>query len=293
MRPPSRPKEPRGIIVGHLMATVRIPDAATPKGYKEEYLLRPGDEVVVTTVGGTRLMPVQDSFLVVDYFRSEMSEYDNNYVYVPLDYLQHLRSMQDRVTSIQIKLKNYDRDAKAVVARLKELFPPQHGFLVNTWEDKQGPLLAAIGIERGILNVLLFLIIGVAGFGILAIFSMIVTEKTRDIGILKALGASHRGVMTIFIGYGLLLGLVGAVLGNILGITLSNYINEVEQFLSHAMGIEVFNRSVYYFNEIPTDVQPVQVVLLNIGAVGSAVLFSVLPALRAALLHPVRALRYE
>ena len=99
---------------------------------------------------------------------------------------------------------------------------------VITWEDKQGPLLAAIGIEKGILNVLLFLIIAVAGFGILAIFSMIVVEKTRDIGILKALGASNGGVLKIFLGYGLLLGVVGAVIGTGLGVAITTYINEIE-----------------------------------------------------------------
>src|SRR5262249_22981085 len=158
---------------------------------------------------------------IVDYFKSEMSEYDNNYVFVPLDYLQHLRSMQDRVTSIQIKLKDFN-DAKEVVRRLRGLFP-EGLYRVETWEDKQGPLLSAIAIERGILNVLLFMIIAVAGFGILAIFSMIVTEKTRDIGILKALGASNRGVMMIFLGYGLLLGLVGSGLGTAIGMTLTDH----------------------------------------------------------------------
>src|SRR5436305_14680406 len=99
---------------------------------------------------------------------------------------------------------------------------------VSTWEQKQGPLLAAISIERGILNVLLFMIVGVAGFGILAIFSMIVVEKTRDIGVLKALGASNGGVLKIFLGYGLLLGLVGALLGTALGVTITVYVNPIE-----------------------------------------------------------------
>ena len=80
-------------------------------------------------------------------------------------------------------------------------------FRVSTWEQKQGPLLAAVAVEQSILNILLFFIIAVAGFGILAIFSMIVVEKTRDIGILKALGASTSGVRGIFLGYGLLLGI--------------------------------------------------------------------------------------
>jgi lipoprotein-releasing system permease protein len=287
--PPEEIKIPRGIIVGNLIASFR--KAVGEGAYKEYYLLNPGDTVLLTTISGQRLRAVQDKFVVVDYFKSEMSEYDNNYVFVPLQYLQHLRTMQDRVTSIQIKLKNYD-DAPAVVDRLHELFPDSL-YRIETWEKKQGPLLSAIAIERGILNVLLFLIIAVAGFGILAIFSMIVTEKTRDIGILKALGASHRGVMAIFLGYGLLLGVVGAGLGTALGLALTKNINRVERFLSSLTGHDVFPRDVYYFSTIPTDIQAFNVVLLNLGAVAIAVFFSVLPALRAAMLHPVRALRYE
>src|SRR5262249_28049905 len=158
-------------------------------------------------------------------FRSEMSEYDSNYVFVPLEYLQKLRAMEDRVSSIQIRLKD-ERDTEAVVKRLNELL---RGYVkVLTWKDKHGPLLAAISIAKVILNVLLFLIIAVAGFGILAIFSMIVVEKTRDIGVLKALGASNVGVLKIFLGYGLLLGVVGAALGTGMGLLITVHINEIE-----------------------------------------------------------------
>jgi lipoprotein-releasing system permease protein len=143
------------------------------------------------------------------------------------------------------------------------------------------------------LNILLFLIIGVAGFGILAIFSMIVVEKTRDIGILKALGASNGGVMKIFLGYGLLLGLVGAALGTALGVAFTMNINAIEQKLTDWTGQQIFDRSVYYFKDIPTDIQPLSVALIVLGSVAIAVVFSILPALRAAWLHPVRALRYE
>jgi lipoprotein-releasing system permease protein len=285
MPPPSRAKEPRGAIVGNLIATFR-------RDEKEYCLINPGDQVILTTVSGQRLAPAYDHFVVVDYFKSGMSEYDSNYVFVPLDYLQHLRTMPDRVTSIQIRLKSY-AEAGKVVKALQKLFPAEAGFDVLTWEDKQGPLLRAIDIEKGILNVLLFLIIGVAGFGILAIFSLIVKEKTRDIGILKALGASNRGVMGIFLGYGLLLGIVGAGLGTVLGVTLSDHINDVEGWLAGLTGQHIFDRGIYYFDKIPTDVQPLSVVTVALGAVAIAVLFSVLPALRAALLHPVRALRYE
>jgi lipoprotein-releasing system permease protein len=100
-------------------------------------------------------------------------------------------------------------------------------------------------------------------------------------------------VLGIFLGYGLLLGVVGAALGTGLGLSFTIYINQIEWFLSRVTGHEVFSREVYYFKEIPTNIQPLMVVLVNVGAVGIAVAFSILPALRAALLHPVRALRYE
>ncbi len=285
----------RGVILGNLIASYPVKDEEGK--LVDHYVLQPGDTVVLTTIsgrlgGGQKVNRATDRFVVVDYSKSDMSDYDNNYVFVPLDYLQRLRAMEDRVTSIQIKLKNYD-EAPAVVEALAKLFPLNEGYVVATWEKKQGALLQAIAIERGILNILLFLIIAVAGFGILAIFSMIVAEKTRDIGILKALGSSNLGVMSIFLGYGLLLGVLGAGLGTGLGIALTTHINDVEKLLTKLTGHEVFDRTVYYFKEIPTFIQIQSVVLVNVGAVAIAVFFSVLPALRAALLHPVQALRYE
>jgi lipoprotein-releasing system permease protein len=295
--PPSRPFVPEKIIVGHALAHFRRPHAHLDDPNQEIRMLERGDDVTLTTVSGAKLKPVWARFVVCDYFRSEMSEYDANYVYVPRDYLQKLCSLEHRATSIQIRLKHY-QDAPQVVQKINEVLRGLPWFQVNpvtvsTWEDKQGPLLAAIRIERGLLNVLLFLIIAVAGFGILAIFSMIVVEKTRDIGILKALGASNLGVMKIFLGYGLLLGVVGCLLGSVLGIYLTSYINEVEHALAVMTGQEIFPRNVYYFDQIPTYISPGGVILINIGAVIIAVVFSVLPALRAAFLHPVRALRYE
>jgi lipoprotein-releasing system permease protein len=287
--PPSTVKVPVGVIVGHAIASFRRESTVPGEPGKDLFLLRPGDDVIITTISGEKLMPVFDRFAVCDYFKSEMSEYDAKYVFVPLEHLQLLRTMDNRVSHILIRLKDY-RDARAVVTALADIFPREW---IATWEDKQGPLLAAIAIEKGILNVLLFLIVGVAGFGILAIFTMIVIEKTRDIGILKALGASNAGVMNIFLGYGLLLGVVGAVLGTSLGLSITIYINEIEKLLGRLTGQEIFPRSVYYFDQIPTFINPTSVVLVNLGAVAIAVVFSILPALRAALLHPVQALRYE
>src|SRR5207248_113047 len=132
--------------------------------------------------------------------------------------LQQLRGLGEdetaAVNQIQIKARpgvDLDQLAAKLKGVLSKNWPLR--FQVQTWEQKQGPLLAAVSVEQSILNILLFFIIAVAGFGILAIFSMIVVEKTRDIGVLKALGASTAGVRQIFLGYGLSLGLVGSGVG--------------------------------------------------------------------------------
>jgi lipoprotein-releasing system permease protein len=307
--PPTDPVElppeltrPVCIVMGYGIATYRDPQAKSTDPEKDRHILRPGDEVTITTVTRSRLpaydgtagppRPVVASVVISDLYKSEMAEFDSNIVFIDLKDLQRLRVMQDHATAIQIKLKDYDRDKKLVVDTLASFFDPSF-YVVQTWEDRQGPLLAAIDVERGILNLLLFLIIAVAGFGILAVFFMLVVEKTRDIGILKALGASSTGVMGIFLSYGLTLGLVGAGLGTAMGVTITVYINEIEQWLTRRTGQDVFPRDVYYFDQIPTDLAPSMVLIVNLGAVLIAVLASILPAIRAALLHPVRALRYD
>ncbi len=283
--------KPAGIIPGFTIAHMRFRnDEGQPV---EEAVLKPGDDVILTTVGGADLKPVWGTFFVADYIKTEMSEYDQGLVYVPLDHFQKIRGMTGRCTSLQIKLKNYDRDKKQVTEELRKMFIPQAGIEVATWEERQGPLLSAIEVERGILNLLLFMIVGVAGFSILAIFTMIVSEKYRDIGILKSLGASSNGVMCIFLGYGLLLGTVGCALGTVSGLWFTANINEIEMKLTQVTGTAVFPRDVYYFKEIPTNVDPLGVAAVNAGALAIAVVFSLLPAYRAARLHPVKALRFE
>ena len=128
---------------------------------------------------------------------------------------------------------------------------------------------------------------------ILATFFMIVVEKTKDIGIMKALGASTGGVLGIFLTYGLSLGLVGAGAGMIIGLLFVAYINEIAGVVEMVTGQEVFDPTIYYFSEIPAIVDPFTVAWVVAGAVAIAVLASVLPAERAARLHPVQALRYE
>jgi len=122
---------------------------------------------------------------------------------------------------------------------------------------------------------------------------MIVVEKTRDIGILKSLGASGQGVMGIFLAYGLLLGLVGSGTGMVCGLLFVRYINEIADLLAWVSGHPVFDPSIYYFYRIPAIVRPETVAWIVLGALTIAVAASILPARRAARRHPVEALRYE
>ncbi|MBN2218605.1 MAG: ABC transporter permease [Pirellulales bacterium] len=282
-----------GVVLGIAMISRPTDDG------KLGFALLPGDDVRITTVTASRRDPKFQSreFTIVDFYESKMSEYDSQLVFVPIGVLQDMRGMvdpstQDRfVNSIQIKLRE-GADNHAVRDKLKKSFPAEV-YTVLTWQDKQGPLLSAVHMEITILNILLFLIIAVAGFGILAIFLMIVVEKTRDIGILKSLGASRGGVMGIFLGYGLSLGLVGSGAGLVLGLAFVHHINQIADWISRVTDQPLFDPTIYYFYRIPTIVDPATIAWIVLGALGIAVLSSVLPAFRAAMLHPVEALRYE
>jgi lipoprotein-releasing system permease protein len=264
----------------------------------DRFLVLPGDDVKITfPTAGTPPKAVSDTFTIVDFYESKMSEYDSNFVFVPIAALQRMRGMIDpqtgipSINSIQVKLKD-GADLDIVRDRLRKAFPAEL-YAISTWRDKQGPLLSAVDMEMAVLNILLFMIIAVAGFGILAIFFMIVVEKTRDIGILKSLGASSTGVAGIFLGYGLFLGAVGAGAGLALGLAITWNINRIRAAVEWFTGERVFDPSIYYFFKIPTIVHPATVLWIIAGAVAIAVAASVLPALRAARLHPVEALRHD
>ena len=293
-----------GAIVGIGLVSGMRRKHLNPETGKEEIrenLSRlPGDDVTLSflAVGTENSMPsiVYDRFTIVDFYECRMAEYDDSFVFVPIEQLQSLRRMiapdgTKLATQILIKAKpGVKIEELRDRIRESERFPEQL-FDVETWKDQQATTLAAVSTELSILNVLLFLTIAVAGFGILAIFFMLVVEKTRDVGILKSLGASGYGIMQIFLFYGLTLGTIGATLGVVLGLWFVANIQKVADFLSRLMGHEVFDPTIYMFHQVPAIVEPLTVVWIVVGSLFIAVASSVWPASRAANLKPVDALR--
>jgi lipoprotein-releasing system permease protein len=264
----------RGAIVGYALATIHRPGATT-----DDFIAPAGSKIgLAFPKAGRKPEAAYDDFTVVGFFKSGMSEYDSMHVYVPLERLQYMRMLGDgmgagAVNQIQIQVKP-GVEINAVAERLQRVLDARRPlyFRVATWEQKQGPLLEAVRIEQ---------------------FILIVVEKTKDIGVLKALGASNGGVRGIFLSYGLALSVVGCGAGMIEGLLIVRYLNDIERLINGLTGTRVFNPDIYYFNEIPTLVEPWTVAGVVLGAIAIAVTASVWPAQRASKLHPVQALRFE
>ncbi len=203
------------------------------------------------------------------------------------------------IAELRVRIRDY-RDAEALrepiaVAvgsyDLNVLDAPH--YYVETWEERQSNLLRAVNNEKFLLAFVLFFIVVVACFTIFATLTMTVAEKTRDIGVLRALGATPGGILSIFMINGTLVGMLGAGLGYALGMVVAHNVNPIRIFLRENFGWEIFPPDIYLFENIPTHIDHAAAFPFAFGACAWALVFAVIPAVRAARLRPVRALRYE
>lgn len=316
-----------GIIIGSDVANIPSEegdyDRRWPRGHK----------VLLTFVPLTRkgILSGQQALTkavrYVDDSRTGVYQIDSLCVYVDFDFAQEVLSMSPqrlspelgggqtpaRTTQIQIKLApgldakrmrqriQDEWDAFAVRVRAETPAGPLDPELqqlqwvtVETWEERQRPFITAVEKEKKLVTTL-FGVVSIVAVALLGcVFYMIVQEKTRDIGVIKSIGATSAGVASIFLSYGAAVGIVGSVIGTTAGFFFVRYINEIQDLLIRLdPDLRVWSREVYTFDYIPNTVKAFDIGWIVAVAVAASVLGSLFAALRAARVWPVEAIRYE
>lgn len=173
--------------------------------------------------------------------------------------------------------------------------PPDEpgGITMETWRDANSTLIAAVEKETLLVLFIFSFVSSTAAFLVLAIFWSMISEKTRDIGILRSLGASRFGVAWIWVRYGVAIGVVGSALGMAVAYTVITNINLIHDWMGRVLGVQVWDPAVYYFTRIPDQVDPVRALIVFIAGVVASAVGAIVPAVRAASMDPVKALRFE
>ena len=223
-------------------------------------------------------------------FATGQFDYDLNYLLVSTEMAQSIWGMRDAVHGIAVRVKDPDQ-AEEVKDLLNKVLPDT--LHARTWMDDNRDLFNQIGVERVVMACILCLILMVAAFGLCSTLITTTIQKSREIGLMKALGANDFQVCGVFLFHGTVVGIVGTVCGTALGLLILHNLNVIRDFLLYAFHIQVFASSVYGLPAIPAVVNPPQIVMIDITAVVICVLAALIPAVSAATLAPARALRYE
>ena len=241
----------------------------------------------VTPFGVT---PRVKTYTVAGTFNVGIAEYDQTFVFMPLDEAQLYFNMEGKVSQLEIMVNDPDRVGMLIDPVEKAAGPYSR---IVTWQDMNMSLFEAVEVERNVMFLILSLIILVAALNIISGLYMLVKDKGADIAILRTMGATRGAVMRIFLIAGMSIGIAGTLLGWVLGIVISVNIESIRQFLSAVFGIVLFPPDIYHLTRLPEIIDTNEVTSIILMALSLSFLATLYPSWRAARLDPVEALRYE
>jgi lipoprotein-releasing system permease protein len=260
----------------------------------EELGLYPGAQITLwnpegrSTVVGT--VPREVTYTIGAVFEIGVYDYDKAYVILPMKDAQELLLMGDQVGMIEMQTTNPDR-VDEILGPIRRLV--QGRAVVTDWRQMNSALFQALEVERVAMFVVLSLIVLVAVFNILSSLIMLVRAKTRDIAILRTMGASRRGMMKVFMTVGVTIGSLGIVLGIILGAVFLYFRQGVVDAIQNVTGQNLWDPSVRFLTDLPAKPDPVEVTAIIVTALVLSFLATLYPAYKAASTDPVQVLRYE
>lgn len=236
------------------------------------------------------MIPKMKPFRVVAIVSQRGGFLDTYYAYMSLPQAQSLIDAPDQVTGIEIEADSFSHSTEVAQALRKAFDYP---YVVRSWEDLFGSFLSALELEKLGLFIVLGIIVLVAAFNIATTLIMVVMEKHKDIAILRAIGATSKSIMQIFVLEGFIIGTLGTSLGTLLGLLFAKNADPIIKWLEHTLHIKIFDQAVYGMKSFPSVVNSGDVITVVVVAMSISLLATLYPAWRAARMDPAEALRYE
>lgn len=253
-----------------------------------------GDKInVISPMGNITplgMMPKMKPFRVTGIFNTGMFEYDSTLAYVSLGQAQTFFDLGDTVTGIQLKVEDVYHTGELARSINRTLGV---NYYARDWMQMNRNILFALKTEKIVMFVILTLIVLVAAFGIASTLFMVVMDKTKDIAILKSMGATGGSIMKIFVLEGLIIGIIGTILGVTSGLLVAYNLEPIINIIQKLTGQNFFSKDIYYLDHFPSQVIPSDVVLISVTAVLISFLATLYPAWQASRMLPAEALRYE